>query len=484
MTGSFGPPGRGSLYAIVQVVGGSPRGVGIGLRPEFLSDLLACSGVADFGEVVAESCFADPAARRQARALAEVWPLVLHGVKLSLGSASGFDDDKARRLGSLARELRSPVISEHVAMTSAGGLEVGHLTAVPFTRAAVRAIARNVTAARRYLPDVPLLLENIAWSLRFDEDEMDEGDFHAEVLQVTGCGLLLDVANLYANARNAGRSPSELLRRYPLEKVAMMHVAGGRLEQGFWADTHADAVPEAVFQLVAEALGRTGPVPIVLERDASFPAFADLAAELARLRALVAAVPECVRESRAPVPAGAFGAGNSSVTNSAFDRAFSERQALLARLLVAAEGPSAADAEAFGREALLRTRAILLHKRVDDAFPLLPRSAPHSEELRRLALSCVSKTPRAPRRAGVADALAIAEEACRERALAPAARIDRLLLRTRFIARGPGESPTPRAAPFVGRAPRPEGGNVWAIKGPGAEAPVRVWETREGGMWR
>ncbi|MEO6325859.1 MAG: DUF692 domain-containing protein, partial [Thermoanaerobaculia bacterium] len=271
-------------------LGAPPQGVGIGLRPELVSDLLARPEVADFVEVVAESCFADPNARRQARALAEIWPVVPHGVKLSLGSAEGIDLTHARRLGALARELRAPVITEHIALTSAGGREIGHLTAVPFTRAAVRAVARNVAAARRVLPDVPLLLENIAWTFRFPEDEMDEGDFYAEVLEATGCELLLDVANLYANALNAGCAPDALLQRYPLERVGMFHVAGGTLEDGFWADTHAHAVPPAVFALVSRGLVRTGPVPIILERDASFPEFDELVCELATLRTLVAEV--------------------------------------------------------------------------------------------------------------------------------------------------------------------------------------------------
>ncbi|MEO6325578.1 MAG: hypothetical protein ABIT01_01550 [Thermoanaerobaculia bacterium] len=164
------------------------------------------------------------------------------------------------------------------------------------------------------------------------------------------------------------------------------------------------------------------------------------------------------------------------------DRGLADRQALLARLLVAEEAPSPLEAEAFGASGLERTRAILLHKRVDDALPLLPRSAARQHELRHVALSCVARLPRAPRRAGVADALAIAEAACAHAALAPAARIDSMLLRTRFIPRPPGVSPTPRAAPFVGRTARPEGGSVWALKGPGAEASVRIWETRKGGI--
>jgi len=142
------------------------RSVGLGWRPELAGDLLQAPEAIGCAEIVAETCFAQPAARREAWAIAEVWPVITHGVKLSLGSAEGIEVERARRLGALARELRSPAISEHVALTRAGGREIGHLTALPYTREAIGVLARNVARARRVLPDVPLLLENIAWSLR------------------------------------------------------------------------------------------------------------------------------------------------------------------------------------------------------------------------------------------------------------------------------------------------------------------------------
>src|SRR5262245_4725127 len=146
---------------------------GIGLRPEIAGDLLGAPGAVDFVEVVAEACFASPAARREAVAVSRVWPVVPHGVKLSLGSAEGIDVDRARRLGALAREVRAPAVSEHVAFVRAGGREIGHLTQVPLTREMVRIVARNVAVARRSLPDVPFYLENPVWTFRWPEDELD-----------------------------------------------------------------------------------------------------------------------------------------------------------------------------------------------------------------------------------------------------------------------------------------------------------------------
>ena len=451
-----------------------PAGVGIGWRPELASDLLRAPGAVDFVEVVAETCFAQPAVRREAQAIAEIWPVVPHGIKLSLGSASGIDLDKARRLGALARELRAPLISEHVALTRGGHLEIGHLTPLPFTRDAVAILARNVAAARRILPDIPLLLENIAWTFRWPEDAIPEGDFYQEVVKATGCDLLLDVANLYANARNAAASPSEALLSYPLDRVAMVHVAGGAFENGFYEDTHAHRVPDAVFELVERLLERTGPLPIVLERDAQFPPFSEVVAEVTRLREIAGhyARDSYARDSapprKSPPPPSGFArevAGAGSLA---------ERQARLAAWLTGDE-PDTAATEGFDGAALRRTRAVLQHKRVDEVMPLLPRTAALGEPARAAAFEALRGAPRVARGLGVADALCVAESAGRNPKLADAAGRDLLELRSRFVPSGP-LGPRPRRGPFLGRESLPDGRRLWAWKGPGPDAAVRFFE--------
>jgi uncharacterized protein (UPF0276 family) len=446
------------------------RGVGVGWRPELASDLLRAPGTVDFVEVVAETCFVQPAARREARAVAELWPVVPHGVKLSLGSATGIDLDKARKLGALARELEAPMISEHVALTRGGRREIGHLTALPFTREAVAVLARNVAAARRVLPDVPLLLENIAWTFRWPEDAMPEGDFYQEVVNATGCDLLLDVANLYANARNSGADPEEALLSYPLDRVAMVHVAGGAQEDGFYEDTHAHSVPDAVFDLLEQLLERTGPRPIVLERDAQFPPFAEVRAEVGRLRDIAArpAVDRVRPEGRSR-PRSA-----SAVTFVAGTESLAERQARVADWLTG-DLPNAAATLGFDGAALRRTRSVLQHKRVDEVMPLLPRTAALGEVARALAFEALRQAPRSARGTGIADAFRVARNAGSDPRLAEAAGRDLLELRSRFAPSGP-LGPRPRRGPFLGRERLPDGRRLWALKGPGSEAPVRFFE--------
>jgi uncharacterized protein (UPF0276 family) len=435
------------------------RGVGLGFRPELSHGLLRAPGTVDFLEVVAESLYARSDWKREALALAEVWPLVPHGVKLSLASAEGVDLERANKLGDLARELRAPIVSEHIALTKAGRFDIGHLTAVPFTREAVGVVARNVAATQRCLPDVPFLLENIAWTLRWPDDAMGEGEFHAEVVRATGCGMLLDVANVYANARNAGVDPIALVDSYPLDSVRMLHVAGGIFEDGFFFDTHAHDVPEEVFALVEHVLGKCGGVPIVLERDGRFPPFASIVSEVSRLRALGDAVGEPVEYE--PV--------NRSLALAAVSD-LSSRQIALAAALV-----SDGAATEFDRRAICRTRSVLNEKRIDDALPLLPRLSRRREQIEALVRARVPSWPRAETLVGPNDALRIVDAVVNDPELSSDALWDRLVLRARFA----GDPVRPRASVFVGRE-RIGARTVWAFKGAGAGAPVKLWTTGGG----
>jgi uncharacterized protein (UPF0276 family) len=444
--------------------------VGLGFRPEIAGDLLGSPGSVDFVEVVAEACFASPAAYREAVAVSRVWPVVPHGVKLSLGSAEGVDLDRARRLGSLAREVGAEVVTEHVAFVRAGGREIGHLTPVPLTREMVRIVARNVARARALLPDVPLHLENPAWTFRWPGDELDEASFYGEIVAQTGCSLLLDLGNLHANAVNAGADPFAVLDAYPLDRVAMVHVAGGAHEHGFYFDTHAHPVPDAVFALLARLLDRIGPVPVVLERDDGFPPFAELAGEVARVRGMVSEAPARPRRARPE--------GNRAVAGEAPHAALAASQARVARMLTDLEAPAPEAAMPFGEGAIARSRAVLQSKRVDDALPLLQRLVPHRDALRPLAVACVEGSPRAPSLAGVADAVRIAGAAAEDPRLAAAAKVDLLLLRSRFVGPAKDGSLRPRVAPFVGRERLAGGRAVWVVKGPGSSADVRIYETR------
>jgi hypothetical protein len=440
------------------------RGVGLGWRTELAADLLADPRLVDFVEVVAESCMVQPRLRDEAAALTAIWPVLVHGVKLSLGSADGIDDDRAKQLGALAKRLRSPVISEHVAFTRGGAREIGHLTQLPRTRAAVAVVARNVERLRRLLPDVPLLLENVAFTCAWPDDEMDEPTFYAEIVEATGCPLLLDLSNLWANAVNEARDPLAVLCRYPLDRVAMLHLAGGVWDAGFYYDTHAAPIGEPILQLLGQFVARRGPVPMLIERDAEFGGFADLRAELERLRD-IATTSERVAWTPPPLPL--------QTCDPRLDDALATAQRELADALTSLDPPSPQIVQRYGAEPLRRTRAVLQRKRVDDAMPLLPRTSALGQPARDLAARAVQGSARADRRAAIADALRIAAAAAADPHMAAAGRVDELVLRARFIGPDRHGSVATRRGPFVGRT-RVREREIWVVKGPGSSAAVRV----------
>ncbi|GGM13113.1 DUF692 domain-containing protein [Dactylosporangium sucinum] len=259
----------------------TPRyGVAIGWRPEIAGYVAGLPGLR-FTEVVAESVHPEKLLPEGLQALVERGVTVIpHGVRLSLGGAEPVDDARAAHLARCAAALGAPLVSEHIAFVRAGGLEAGHLLPVPRTHEAIDAIVANVRRTQSALGGVPLALEPIAALFDWPDAELTEAEFLTEILDRTGCGLLLDIANVYANARNRHEDPLVLLDALPLERIAYVHVAGGVEHDGYYHDTHTDALPEPVLDLVKELCARTTPPALMLERDGDYPPAADLTREL------------------------------------------------------------------------------------------------------------------------------------------------------------------------------------------------------------
>lgn len=255
-----------------------PRlGVGFGWRPE-LAALAARRETLGFVEIVAES--ADHGLPRAIDALrARGVEVIPHGVSLAIGGAELPARANVDRLVHLQARLGSPLVSEHLCFVRGGGLESGHLLPVPRTREALEVVVENVRAVQAELP-VPLALENIATFFEWPGAEMDEATFLGEVLDRTGALLLLDLANLHANARNLGWDPIAFLDRLPLERLAYVHMAGGEERNGHYHDTHAHAVVPKVLDLLSELAARVPQPNVLLERDDNFPAEAAIEAEL------------------------------------------------------------------------------------------------------------------------------------------------------------------------------------------------------------
>jgi uncharacterized protein len=260
-----------------------PAGPGIGWRPEIAAAVAGLPGLA-FCEVIAEGIAPAVPPRGVAELRERGLAVVPHGVRLSLGGAEPVERARVEHLAACAAALGSPLVSEHVAFVRAGGREAGHLLPVPRSDDGLDALVANIKRTQAEL-DVPLAVEPIATLLDWPDDRYAEGDFLTELLERTGALLLLDVANIYANAVNRDRDPAAELARFPLDRVAYVHVAGGVRHDGFYHDSHTAPVPAEVVELLG-LLDR--PVPVMLERDGHYPPAAELAAEVA---ALAAAVP-------------------------------------------------------------------------------------------------------------------------------------------------------------------------------------------------
>ena len=261
-----------SMHSTIQRLG-----MGVGWRPEI--DGLAARPELGFVEAIAESV--DPrrppagllAARERGLAV------VPHGIGLSLGGAERPDSRRLEHLGAVAQRFAAPLVSEHIAFVRAAGQEAGHLLPVPRTHEALEILTENVAIAQRALP-VPLALEHVASLVEWPEAELDEAAFVSELIERTGALLLLDLSNLYANAHNHGYDARGALARFPLERIAYVHVGGGVHRDGVYHDTHSDPVVPGVLALVEELFTLTDAPGLLLERDGNYPAEQELASEL------------------------------------------------------------------------------------------------------------------------------------------------------------------------------------------------------------
>jgi uncharacterized protein len=260
-------------------------GSGLGYRPPFRADLFAHRSGVDFLEIIADHYFdAAPEKLKELDLLRAHFPLVAHGLDLSIGSAEGVDAAYLEKLAQLIARIEPPWWSEHLCFTRAGGVEIGHLAALPYTREAVDVVARNVDRVRKRI-SAPLVLENITTVVRVPGAEMDEPEFLAQVLARTGCGWLCDVANLYTNAVNQCVDLDATFERWPWDRLVQIHYAGGRWRDGVLIDSHDAATSEAVWALYDRIVARAPVKGVILERDERLPPFSDLLDEVARARA-------------------------------------------------------------------------------------------------------------------------------------------------------------------------------------------------------
>lgn len=261
-------------------------GSGIGYRDFWFGDLMNTTEDApDFLEVTADHFMDAPRWKmRELDALMEKFPIIPHGLDLSLGSADGLDEVYLEKLADLINKINPPYWSEHLAFTKAGGRELGHLAPLPFSSEAIEVLAKNVEKTKQFT-DLPLILENITYGMEMPGGEMEEGTFIKEALEASGCGWLLDVTNLYVNSVNHSHDPNDFMNSAPMEKVVQLHYVGFSVgKNGYLIDNHGTDVNPEVRNLLERVLDRSSAKGAILERDENLPPFSKIAEEISLTR--------------------------------------------------------------------------------------------------------------------------------------------------------------------------------------------------------
>jgi uncharacterized protein len=285
--------------------GSIPPGVGVGLKHEHAQDILEGKAAVDFFEVHAENYMGKggPPHDLLSRIRAE-YPVSVHGVGLSIGGAGPLDRAHLGRLRALLDRYQPSLFSEHLAWSSHGELFLNDLLPLPYHEGTLRRVCDHIDEVQDALA-TRMLLENPSTYLVFETTTMSEIEFLREVVRRTGCGLLLDVNNVYVCAINHGFAPEQYIDAFPVEHVGEIHLGGfaedGGGEGRLLIDDHGRPVADAVWALHRRALARTGPVATLIEWDNNVPTFAALAEEVVRARVAFGVGPATARKPNSGV---------------------------------------------------------------------------------------------------------------------------------------------------------------------------------------
>ncbi len=259
-------------------------GFGLGLRSTYYQAILEQRPAIDWFEIVSENYLVEGGkALYFLDAIGEQYPLVMHGVSLSIGGPHELDRDYLRRLKHLAQRVQPAWISDHLCWSRGNAHQLHDLLPLPYTEESLQHVAARV----RQVQDVierPLVLENVSSYLRCADDQFSEWQFLAALSELSGCELLLDVNNVYVSARNHGFDAWEFISSLPKQRIRQLHLAGHSDYGNYLIDTHDQPVSDPVWQLYQRTLQHLGPVSTLLERDDHFPDLDELLGELNKAR--------------------------------------------------------------------------------------------------------------------------------------------------------------------------------------------------------
>lgn len=262
-------------------------GVGLGLRPAHYDHVLSRRPAVSWFEAISENYMGlrgGSTGGRPLEVLEKVrglYPVMLHGVSLNIGSAGPLNQDYLKRLKRLIEIIEPAIVSDHLCWTGVGGRNLHDLLPLPYTQAVINHVAARLKRVQEFLGR-RILIENVSSYLTYKHSEMAEWEFLAEIASRADCGILLDVNNIHVSAVNHGFNARDYLNAIPAKRVGQMHLGGYSDEGGFLIDTHDHPVSDPVWDLYAAAIRRFGRVPTLIEWDAEIPAFERLEQEAAR----------------------------------------------------------------------------------------------------------------------------------------------------------------------------------------------------------
>jgi uncharacterized protein (UPF0276 family) len=263
-------------------------GLGVGLRNQHFDYLMRHDPPVDWFEIISENFIDNHGfARRVLERVRSLRPVVMHGVSLSVGSTDPLDSEYLKGLKALAEFVRPEWVSDHLCWTGVAGVNTHDLLPMPLNEESLRHVAARVREVQDFL-ERPLVLENPSTYLEFKDSTLPEWQFLSELVRETGCGLLLDVNNVYVSGHNHGFDAEQYLENLPHESVVQIHLAGPTDCGRYLVDTHDRPVPARVWELYRLAQGWTGGVSTLLEWDANIPDFPELVAELRKAEAALA----------------------------------------------------------------------------------------------------------------------------------------------------------------------------------------------------
>jgi len=267
---------------------GKPRylGYGLGLRAQHYADILNGDPDIDWFEVISENYMVPGG--QPLRILDQIrarYPIVMHGVSLSIASTAPFDPDYLKQLKALADRAEPVFVSDHLCWTGVHGVNLHDLLPFPYTREALDHVVARIQYVQDFLKR-PLALENVSTYVQFRNSEMPEWEFIAEMTKRTGCWLVFDVNNVYVSAFNHEYDPYEFIAGIPADRVVQFHLAGHEHNMTHIIDTHDALVCDEVWTLYKAALNRFGPVSTIIERDDDIPPLNVMLEELGKARDL------------------------------------------------------------------------------------------------------------------------------------------------------------------------------------------------------